>query len=294
MAKINVVTIKSIASLGSRELRYTDINGEKKYDIRVWNGDNYEPGVRFTQDELIQIKKYFDDNVSSMVPIRIGNKEAFRGDEEWCLSIISNGREYIRPFATDEEIDKLLNIMEASNNDPLSYEEPVVEQPKKKRGRPKKSTAIDEAIDEIAKQKSLQKKIAELTAKTSNEKPKEKPKKNYKNAYEKFADQFKEYRESQPENRRRGFELTHEVITNHIKDIIKTSDEYNQNAMQDWKNSANMMNFVQNKAFENADAYMNIQNRAEAEEFLCQWVDEYIGDTSDKPKPKTKKSKQKV
>ena len=134
-------------------------------------------------------------------------------------------------------------------------------------------------------------------SKTEPKKETKEKKKVYKDAYEKFSDQFKEYRDNQPENRQRGYELTHEVITNHIKDIIKTSEEYNKNAMQDWKNSANMMNFVQNKAFENADAYMNIQSRAEAEEFLCQWVDEYIGDTSDKPeppKPKTKKSKQKA
>ena len=293
MAK-TITTIKTIAKLGKRELRYTEMDGVKKFDIRAWHGEKYEEGVRFTEDEMSSLRDVMTGNV---VDAKIGDKDLIVTDNgEYALSITINGRTYVRPFATHDEMNKLCEIFKATDN-LLEYDNtPKVEEPKKKRGRPKKSTAIDEAIDEIAKQKSLQKKIAEIEAKIETEKPKEKPKKNYKDAYEKFSDQFKEYRDNQPENRRRGYELTHEVITNHIKDIIKTSEEYNKNAMQDWKNSANMMNFVQNKAFENADAYMNIQNRAEAEEFLCQWVDEYIGDTNDKPKPKanTKKSKQKA
>ena len=118
-------------------------------------------------------------------------------------------------------------------------------------------------------------------------------KKSYKNAYEKFKDQFSAYRQSQPDNRQKGYELTHNLVLDHIKTICETSDEYNKNAMQEWKNSGDMMRFCQDKAFENADALMNVTTKEEAMELMFQWVDEYIGDTSDQPKPQTKRGKKK-
>ena len=294
MAKI-ITTIKKIATLGKRELRYTEMDGVKKFDIRAWNGDKYEDGVRFTEDEIFDLRCVMSGKIKDT---KVGSKDLIVTDDgEYALSLVNNGRTYIRPFATDAEMNKLCEIFKATDNlleydDTPKAEEPVVEQPKKKRGRPKKSIDVDKAIDEIVKQTSIQKKIAELTAKTS----KEKPKKIYKDAYEKFSDQFKEYREIQPKNRQRGYELTHEVIVNHIKDIISTSNEYNANAMQEHKNSRNMMSFCQDKAFENADAMMNITSREEANEMLCSWVDEYIGldDKPESPKAKTEKSKQKA
>ena len=111
-------------------------------------------------------------------------------------------------------------------------------------------------------------------------------KESYKNAYEKFKDQFEEYRNTQPDNRKKGYELTHNLILEHIKDICKTSDEYNKNGLQEWKNTGNMMRFCQDKAFENAEALMNINTREEASELMFQWVDEYIG-ADDKPKAKS-------
>jgi len=293
MAK-TITTIKKIATLGKRELRYTEMDGVKKFDIRAWNEDKYEDGVRFTEDEIFDLRCVTSGNVND---VKIGDKNLVKTDNgDYALSVTVNGRTYTRVFATEDEMNKLCEILSATDN-LLEYDDtPKVETPKKKRGRPKKSIDVDKAIDEIAKQTSIQKKIAELTAKTSKEKPKEKPKKIYKDAYEKFSDQFKEYRESQPENRQRGYELTHEVIVNHIKDIISTSNEYNANAMQEHKNSRNMMSFCQDKAFENADAMMNITSREEANEMLCSWVDEYIGldDKPEPPKAKAKKSKQKV
>ena len=299
MAKKTITTIKTIATLGKRELRYTEMDGIKKFDIRVWHGDKYEDGVRFTEDEIFDLRCVMN---AEILDKKIGDKDLILTDnKEYALSMVHNGRTYVRPFATEDEMKKLCEILSATDN-LLEYdntpkvEEPVVEQPKKKRGRPKKSIDVDKAIDETVKQTSIQKKIAELTAKTSKEKSKEKPKKIYKDAYEKFSDQFKEYRESQPKNRQRGYELTHEVIVNHIKDIISTSSEYNANAMQEHKNSRNMMSFCQDKAFENADAMMNITSREEANEMLCSWVDEYVGldDKPEPPKAKAKKSKQKV
>jgi len=286
MAK-TITTIKKIETLGKRELRYTEMDGVKKYDIRAWKGDKYEDGVRFTEDEIFDLRCVMSGEVKGT---KIGNKDLIVTDNgDYALSIINNGRTYVRPFATKDEMNKLCEILKTTDN-LLEYDDtPKVEEPKKKRGRPKK-----EATEKV---NTPVPSIDELIAKYKNVEPKKEvkeKKKVYKNAYEKFNDQFKTFRESQPENRRKGYELTHKVIVNHIKDIIETSDEYNKNAMQEWKTSHNMMSFCQNKAFENAEEYMNIQNRAEAEEFLFRWVDEYIGDTSDKPKPKKTKTKQKA
>ena len=286
MAK-TITTIKTIATLGKRELRYTEMDGIKKFDIRAWKGDKHEDGVRFTEDEIFDLRCVMSGEVKDT---KIGNKDLIVTDNgDYALSIVINGRTYVRPFATKDEMNKLCEILKATDN-LLEYDDtPKVEEPKKKRGRPKKEVATTintprPSIDELIQKYS----------KTEPKKETKEKKKVYKNAYEKFNDQFKTFRESQPENRRKGYELTHKVIVNHIKDIIATSDEYNKNAMQEWKTSHNMMSFCQNKAFENAEEYMNIQNRAEAEEFLFRWVDEYIGDTSDKPKPKKTKTKQKA
>ena len=116
MAKTNVITIKSIATLGKRELRYTEINGEKKYDIRVWNGDNYEQGVRFTAEELQQIVAIAK---GKQTDVKFGSKMLTMEKDEYAVSVVSNGRTYIRAFATVDEMSKLSSIMEASNNDPL-------------------------------------------------------------------------------------------------------------------------------------------------------------------------------
>ena len=131
-----------------------------------------------------------------------------------------------------------------------------------------------------------------VTDDTTTEKKKAK---SYKNAHEKFVDQFATYRKSQPDNRQKGYELTHNLILNHIKTICETSDEYNKNAMQEWKNSGDMMRFCQDKAFENADALMNVATKEEAMELMFQWVDEYIGNTDDQPKskPQTKRGRKK-
>ena len=135
--------------------------------------------------------------------------------------------------------------------------------------------------------KAIEKKSAVESAVEKNEVSKD-TKKTYKNAYEKFKDQFSTYRKSQPDNRQKGYELTHNLILDHIKTICETSDEYNKNALQEWKNSGNMMRFCQDKAFENADALMNVATREEATELMFQWVDEYIGNTSDQSKSKSK------
>lgn len=257
MAKV-ITTIKKIATLGKRELRYTDIEGEKKYDIRAWNGDKYEEGVRFSQEEIDQLYKGIK---SGKVPFEIGNKLCVIDGDNYALSVLFNGRTYVRPFATKEEMGALLVILDTAKDNLLEYEV-----------KPK-TTEVDD--DDDADDDNI---------------TEEEEKKSYANAYEKFKDQFEKYRKSQPENRQKGYELTHNIILEHIKDVIATSDEYNKNAMQEWKNTHNMMTFCQDKAFENAEAVMNVATREEANELMFQFVDEYIGDASDKPKPKSKKS----
>lgn len=256
MAKV-VTTIKKIASLGKRELRYTDIEGEKKFDIRVWNGDKYEEGVRFSQEEINQLYKGIKSN---KVPFEIGNKSCVIQGNDYALSVLFNGRTYVRPFATKEEMGALLVILDTARDNLLGYE-----------ANAKKAPSL-----------TIKEKAVTIKKETTKEK------KSYANAYEKFKSQFEEYRESQPENRQKGFELTHNIILEHIKEVIATSDEYNQNAMQEWKNSHSMMLFCQEKMFENAEEVMNVATREEANELMFQFVDEYIGDTSDKPDPKPK------
>ena len=261
MAKV-ITTIKKIATLGKRELRYTDIEGEKKYDIRAWSGDKYEEGVRFSQEEIDQLYKGIK---SGKVPFEIGNKLCVIDGDSYALSVLFNGRTYVRPFATKEEMGALLVILDTAKDNLLEYEV-----------KPKTTEVEIEEVDDDADDD------------TADEEKEEK--KSYANAYEKFKDQFEKYRKSQPENRQKGYELTHNIILEHIKDVIATSDEYNKNAMQEWKDSHKMMMFCQDKAFENAEAVMNVATREEANELMFQFVDEYIGDTSDKPKPKSKKS----
>lgn len=256
MAKV-ITTIKKIATLGKRELRYTDIEGEKKYDIRAWSGDKYEEGVRFSQEEIDQLYKGIK---SGKVPFEIGNKLCVIDGDNYALSVLFNGRTYVRPFATKEEMGALLVILDAAKDNLLEYEV-----------KPKTTEVeVDDDVDD-------------------DNTTEEEEKKSYANAYEKFKDQFEKYRKSQPENRQKGYELTHNIILEHIKDVIATSDEYNKNAMQEWKDSHKMMTFCQDKAFENAEAVMNVATREEANELMFQFVDEYIG-LDDKPKPQPKKS----
>ena len=248
MAKI-ITTIKKIATLDKRELRYTEMDGEKKFDIRVWNGDKYEEGVRISQDEMTQLYKGIK---SGKTPFDVGNKQCVIDGNNYCLSVLHNGRTYVRPICSKEEMSVLLVILDKAKDNLLEY----------KAEAPAKITPVS------------------TTKKTETKKAEP------KNAYEKFKAQFEAYREDQPENRRKGYELTHNIVLEHIKEIIATSDEYNKNAMQEWKNSGNMMRYCQDKMFENAEKCMDA-TKEEGIEMLCQFVDEYIG-LDDKPKPQPK------
>lgn len=279
MAK-TITTIKTIATLGKRELRYTEMDGVKKFDIRAWNGDKYEDGVRFTEDEIFDLRCVMSGEVKDT---KVGNKDLIVTDNgEYALSITINGRTYVRPFLTHNEMNKLCEIFKATDN-LLEYdenakveEEPKVEAPKKKRGRPKKNPA------DVEINKKMSTETEDLIKKHVDNSKEAKPKKVYKDAYEKFDDQFKEFRKSQPKEMRFGYEFVHQMILEHIKDIIATSDEYNKNAMQEWKNTQNMMIFCRKKMFERAKEYMEINTKDEEKEFVLQLVDEYIG-TDDKP-----------
>lgn len=269
MAK-EIITLKNIEVLGKRELRYTKIDGEEKYDIRTWKGDKAEDGVRFTEEELRQI---YNAIVYKIEDATIGNKMLVF-NEEYALQIEKNGRLFSRKFATIEEMNNLIEILKSTDCCPINYEKPkekeINECTSKKRGRPKKNEDNT----------------------TTEEKPKVVPIQNksrkdktYENAYEKFKDMFSKYRSKQDENRRKGYALTHKIITDHIKDIIETSPEYNANLMQEHKNSHNMMLYIQDKAFENAECMMSMATMEDAHKYLCQWVDEYAG-LDDAPKAK--------
>ena len=256
MKKIIINTIKTIAKLGGRELRYTEMNGENKFDIRAWNGDQPDDGVRFSQDEINQLYAGIKEN---KFPFEVGNKTCVIDDNgDYALSLLFNSRTYVRPFATATEMKKLVSILDVAKDNLLEY------------------------IDDVKTNKSISK---------SETKSADKTPKKYTNAYEKFKDQFEEYRNTQPDNRKKGYELTHNLILEHIKDICKTSDEYNKNGLQEWKNTGNMMRFCQDKSFENAEALMNVSTKEEAMELMFQWIDEYVGDTSDQPNKRGRKKK---
>lgn len=259
--KAVINTVKTIAKLGGRELRYTEMNGEKKFDIRAWNGDQPDDGVRFSQAEINQL---YDEIQKNKFPFEVGNKSCvIDNNGDYALSVLFNGRTYVRAFATAAEMKKLISILDVAKDNLLEYKEQT---------------------DDVKTNKSISK---------SETKSADKTPKKYTNAYEKFEDQFEKYRNTQPDNRQKGYELTHNLILTHIKTICETSDEYNKNAMQEWKSSGDMMRFCQDKAFENADALMNVATKEEAMELMFQWVDEYIGNTDDQPKPQTKRGRKK-
>lgn len=96
----NLTTVRKIAKLGNkgRELRITAINGEEKYDIRKWNGEEPEDGVRFTEDEL----KMIANNQTNIN----GKTLIFDLDTmEWGVAIVVNGTTHKRMFASDYEMD---------------------------------------------------------------------------------------------------------------------------------------------------------------------------------------------
>ena len=136
MAK-KLITIKKIAVLGRRELRYTEIQGIKKFDVRAYDGDKYDDGVRFTQEEINQLYQRMKSGLSTTL---IGNKTLIFDNDEYVLSIENNGRTYTRTLVTKSEMDKLMQILEVAKDNLLEYDDtPKVEEPKKKRGRPAKT-----------------------------------------------------------------------------------------------------------------------------------------------------------
>ncbi len=133
------------------------------------------------------------------------------------------------------------------------------------------------------RKEAIEQKAKELLNKQKN-KPKE-----YASGYDRFCDQFAKYRESLKEEWRASAELSHAVITDHIKEICESSAEYNQRCLLEWKNSANLMRFVQDKAYSSIEC-QKAETRTEYIQYLLQFTDEYIGSDEDKPKPKEEKT----
>lgn len=257
-------SIKRIADLGGRELRYTLLKEEKKFDIRKWNGDKYEDGVRFSEDELKEFYRLIVTKASG----KVGNKDLSLDNNEYILSILNNGRLYKRTVVTVDEANKLVEIIDSVIKSEGSFTEQLLnyEPPKataKKVGRPKKTD-----VTSVAEKNVDDKKIV------------------YLNGYDKFAAQFEEFRNNQPEQMRKGFEMMHNIVLEHIKDICSSSDEYNNASLQEWKNSHKLMAYLQTKAFENPELMFNFE---EAKTAIYGWVDEYMG-LDDKPTPPPKKT----
>lgn len=159
MAK-TITTIKKIATLGKRELRYTEMDGVKKFDIRAWNGDKYEDGVRFTEDEMFDLRCVMSGKIKDT---KVGNKDLIVTDDgEYALSLVNNGRTYIRPFATDAEMNKLCEIFKTTDN-LLEYDDTSkAEEPKKKRGRPKKTAEANVKDNVVEKEQPKEEKKSNI------------------------------------------------------------------------------------------------------------------------------------
>lgn len=239
MSKIN--TVRKICKFGTRELRVTEINGEEKYDIRRWNGDEPEDGVRFSAEELLTIGNNQTD---------FGNGKLLIFDintMEWGVQIIANGVAHKRMFASDSEFDLLKQAIKM-----------LEEKEKEKKPVEKKATTTT-------------KKSTSSTT-TTVKKAEKKPAKVYENGYEKFKDQFEEFRNSEPENRRAAYESTHNLVLAQIKERCKEDAEYNKACLLESKNSQDLSKYCLEKQFERYD----VHDYEELCGLLKEWIDEYI------------------
>lgn len=239
MSKIN--TIRKICKFGTKELRVTEINGEEKYDVRSWNGDEPEDGVRFSEEELKAIANNQTD---------LGNGKSLIFDidtMQWGIQIVVKGQVHARMFANDSEFDLLKQAVKMLEEKEKEKEKPVEKEKEKKTTISKKSTS-------------------------STKKAEKKPAKVYTSGYEKFKDQFEEFRKSEPENRRAAYESTHNLVLAQIKERCEGDDDYNKACLLESKNSYELSKYCLEKQFENYD----IHDYDTLCELLKQWVDEYI------------------
>lgn len=249
-----IITKRKIAVLGERELRYTEINGETKFDIRKWNGNEPGDGVRFSADELEQIcyfKFYkFPDKTIVLDTDKLS----------WTVQITHNGKLYVREIATMDEFSKLCEICnKAEGMKPVPFEFALLSCAEK--------TTVKKEEKPKAKAKAETK-----TKTTTTTKAKAKPKKTYTNGYERFKDMVDEFINGEPENRRPAYKSTWNLVLARIKEKCENDDIYNQACLQESKTSYGMAKFCMEKQFENYDCHDYEQQC----ENLKTWVDEYI------------------
>lgn len=244
MAK-TITTIKTIATLGKRELRYTEMDGVKKFDIRAWHGEKYEEGVRFTEDEMSNLRDVMTGNI---VDSKIGDKDLIVTDNgEYALSITINGRTYVRPFATHNEMNKLCEILKATDN-LLEYDNtPKVEEPKKKRGRPKKSTDVVKEIPKLAEQK--QKETKEI--KKTEEKPKKsnilqfpKPKPEIEKMITKGNATYEQCEEKINAEKKIFVDSDSQYVLDGILELCKVDADFRNNLMRDDKSFDGALDYM--------------------------------------------------
>lgn len=242
MAKI-ITTIKTIATLGKRELRYTEMDGIKKFDIRAWKGDRYDDGVRFTQEEINQLYFRMKSNLDTAL---IGNKTLVFENDEYALSIVSNGRTYVRPFATKDEMDKLMQILEVAKDNLLEYDPtPKVEEPKKKRGRPKKNN-----LEMEVKKQAIEKRLAEDTPAPKKEEKKSNilqfpmPKPEIEKNITEGNATYEECEEKANREKAIFVDCDSQYVLDGLLELCKVDGDFRNNFMREDKNFEGVMEYM--------------------------------------------------
>lgn len=290
----NVIEIKKvIGKVGKKRLTWATMKGVDKWDIRVDETD--KGGIRFTDEEMAQLEKLdvptkidttkeIDKIDKYVIHEQIGKVGKF----DLCAMSWSNKKVPTLDFTvlykgnlmsvgfTESEmadLKKLITLarVQSGNKEPIgeclrNYDPSKVKSVGKTESKPTTTKTTTKATPTIVE-----------------------PKK-YTKGYEKFVDQFAEYRDSVKDEWKASAKLSHDIITDHLKEICESSAEYNQRCLLDYKNSASLMRYIQDKAYSTVEC-QTVETRAEYIEYLLQFVDEYIGSDDDKPKPKENKPK---
>lgn len=290
----NLIEVKKIiGKVGKKRLTWATMKEVDKWDIRVDETD--KGGIRFTDEEIAQLeklnipakidtKKEMDKTAKYVIHEHIGKVGKFdlyamswsnKKVPTFDFTILYKGNLMSVGFTESEmaDIKKLLILARVQSGSKKTTGDCLREYDPTK-------------VKPVGKTKS--KPVTTITKATETKS------KKYTKGYEKFIDQFAEYRKSVKDEWKASAELSHIVITDHLKEICESSVEYNQRCLLEWKNSANLMKFVQDKTYSTVEC-QTVETRDEYIRYLLQFVDEYIGSDDDKPKPKeTTKAKAKT
>lgn len=263
MAK-KIDSIKKIATLGKRELRYTNIDNELKFDIREWKSDDkYGDGVRFTIDELNQLS----DGSNT-----IGNKQLVFYKDEWCLQLELNGRTYTRPFATKDEMDVLKKILEKvkTTTELLAYK--VEESTEKEE---------ENTSTKTVKEKKEPKKIIEFP----------KPKPEIDKLVTDGNATYEECEEKLNKEREVFTDSDSQYVIDGLLELCKVDSDFRNNVMREDKNYQGALQYMMEMAKQGYAYKFNGGAMMDRDMGLGFSIDYFNSKPKPKPEPKTKSTK---